>query len=123
MVSLPGVEVGSTIEYAVRETQKDQPLFSGSSAFSSSERIDEITLSNGAAIIEEFTSKASFAGFWITDPEVTITGISLKPLDATYAVSATNMYFGYAGVPAPGAFALLGIATLFASSRRRAVNR
>ena len=83
----------------------------------------EMTLSNGAAIIEEFTSKASFAGFWITDPEVTITGISLKPLDATYAVSATNMYFGYAGVPAPGAFALLGIATVFASSRRRAVNR
>lgn len=45
VVSLPGVEVGSTIEYAVRETQKDQPLFSGSSAFSSSERIDEMTLS------------------------------------------------------------------------------
>jgi hypothetical protein len=83
----------------------------------------EMTLSNGAAIIQEFTAKASFAGFWITDPAITITGLTLKPLDATYAVSATNLYFGYAGVPAPGAFALLGIATVFARSRRRAVNQ
>jgi len=83
----------------------------------------EMTLSNGAAVIQEFTAKTSFAGFWVIDPEVTITGLSLKPLDTAYAVSTTNLYFGYAGVPAPGAFALLGIATVFARSRRRSVNQ
>jgi len=83
----------------------------------------EITLSNGAAVVQEFTAKTSFAGFWVTDPEVTITGLSLKPLASMYAVSTSNLYFGFAGVPAPGACALLGIASVFASGRRRTGNQ
>ena len=83
----------------------------------------EITLSNGAAVVQEFTAKSSFAGFWVTDPEVTITGLTLKPLASVYAVSTSNLYFGFAGVPAPGACALLGIASVFASGRRRTGNQ
>lgn len=83
----------------------------------------EITLSNGAAVVQEFTAKTSFAGFWVIDPEVTITGLTLKPLASAYAVSTSNLYFGFAGVPAPGACALLGIATVFASGRRRTGNQ
>lgn len=79
----------------------------------------EMTLSSGASIVQEFTAKTSFAGFWITDPEITITGLSLKPLSNVYAVSTSNLYFGFAGVPAPGACALLFIASVFASGRRR----
>ena len=83
----------------------------------------EITLSNGVAVVQEFTAKTSFAGFWVTDPEVTITGLTLKPLASMYAVSTSNLYFGFAGVPAPGACALLGIASVFASGRRRTGNQ
>ena len=83
----------------------------------------EITLSNGAAVIQEFTAQASFAGFWVIDPEITITGLFLKPLNNAYAVSTTNLYFGYAAVPAPGACALLGVTTMFASGRRRSVHQ
>ena len=67
--------------------------------------------------------RTSHAGFWVTDPEVTITGLSLKPLASMYAVSTSNLYFGFAGVPAPGACALLGIASVFASGRRRTGNQ
>ena len=44
VVSLPGVEVGSTIEYAVTETAKEQPIFSSGAAFTTSDRIREMVL-------------------------------------------------------------------------------
>jgi hypothetical protein len=79
----------------------------------------EMTLSSGASIVHEFTGKTSFAGFWVTDPDVTIIGLSLKPVSDVSVVSATDLFFGSAGVPAPGACALLAVASVFASSRRR----
>ena len=79
----------------------------------------ELTLSSGASIVHEFTGKTSFAGFWVTDPDVTITGLILKPISDVSVVSAADLYFGSVGVPAPGACALLAVASVFASGRRR----
>jgi transglutaminase-like putative cysteine protease len=44
-VSLPGVEVGSTIEYAMKRTTKGEPILSGSYAFASNERVDDVEFS------------------------------------------------------------------------------
>ena len=80
-----------------------------------------LTLSTGEAIYQTFTSETDFAGFWVLDPEVTITGMSLQPMSGTgfvaYSVSVDNLYFG--GVPAPGALALLGVAGICTAKRRR----
>ena len=80
-----------------------------------------LTLSSGESIYQTFTSKTDFAGFWLTDPAVTITGMSLQPMSgsnlAAYSVSVDNLYFG--GVPAPGALALLGVAGICTAKRRR----
>ena len=80
-----------------------------------------LTLSSGEAIFQTFSSKTDFAGFWLTDPAVTITGMSLQPISgsnlAAYSVSVDNLYFG--GVPAPGALALLGVAGICTAKRRR----
>jgi hypothetical protein len=80
-----------------------------------------LTLSSGESIFQTFSSKTDFAGFWLTDPAVTITGMSLQPIFgsnfAAYSVSVDNLYFG--GVPAPGALALLGVAGVCTAKRRR----
>jgi hypothetical protein len=80
----------------------------------------QLTLSTGASIVQEFTSKADFAGFWMEDPNVLITGMRLQPLGNAFTanyVSVDNLYFG--GVPAPGALALLGVAGICTAKRRR----
>lgn len=80
-----------------------------------------LTLSSGESIFQTFTSKTDFAGFWLTDSEVFITGMSLQPVSGSnltaYSVSVDNLYFG--GVPAPGALALLGVAGVCTAKRRR----
>jgi hypothetical protein len=80
-----------------------------------------LTLSTGESIFQTFSSKTDFAGFWLTDPAVTITGMRLQPISgsnlAAYSVSVDNLYFG--GVPAPGALALLGVAGICTAKRRR----
>ncbi len=45
VVSLPGVEVGSIIEYSVKLTAKDQPIFSKGYTFSSTESVKNVELS------------------------------------------------------------------------------
>ena len=45
VVSLPGVEVGSIIEYSVKQTAKDQPIFSKGYTFASSESVKNVELS------------------------------------------------------------------------------
>ena len=45
VVSLPGVEVGSIIEYSVKQTAKDQPIFSKGYTFSSTESVKNVELS------------------------------------------------------------------------------
>jgi hypothetical protein len=85
-----------------------------------------LTLSTGERLIRNFNSDDSFGGFWLTDPNVVITSLTLEPFGnsggASY-VGATNLYMGYAGVlppiPAPGAVALLAAAGLIGARRRR----
>lgn len=80
-----------------------------------------LTLSSGESIYQTFSSKTDFAGIWLTNPAVTITGMSLQPMSGSnltaYTVSVDNLYFG--GVPAPGALALLGVAGICTAKRRR----
>ena len=85
-----------------------------------------LTLSSGERLIRNFNSDDSFGGFWLTDPNVVITSLTLEPFGSSGGqnyVGATNLYMGYAGVtapiPAPGAVALLAAAGLVGARRRR----
>lgn len=84
-----------------------------------------LRLSTGESIIRNFNSDEAFAGFWLTDPSSTITGLTLEPFSGStsnYYIGAHTLFLGYAGVaviPAPGAIALLGAAGLVGCSRRR----
>jgi len=82
----------------------------------------ELTLSTGDSLVHEISAGNPFAGFWTLDPSVTITGMSLRPLGTAgenYRATVDQLYFGFAGVPAPGAVALLGMAGAVASRNRR----
>ncbi len=82
-----------------------------------------LTLSSGIKLIHDVNSDNPFAGFWIATPEVTITSLTVMPYGtdaSTTSVSINNLYLGFAGiVPAPGALALLGVAGMASSRRRR----
>ena len=85
-----------------------------------------LTLSTGERLIRNFNSDDSFGGFWLTDPNVVITSLTLEPFGSSGGqnyVGATNLFMGYAGVnapiPAPGAVALLAAAGLVGARRRR----
>ena len=83
-----------------------------------------LRLSTGESIIRNFNSDEAFAGFWLTDPYSTITGLTLEPFSGStsnYYIGAHTLFLGYAGVaiPAPGAIALLGAPGLVGWSRRR----
>ena len=81
-----------------------------------------LKLSNGTSIFRNFNTETAFAGFWLTDPTLTITGLTIEPAGTAAAanfVGIDTLYLGYAGVPAPGAIALLGAAGLVATRRRR----
>ena len=81
-----------------------------------------LKLSDGTSIFRNFNSETAFAGFWLTDPTLTITGLTIEPAGTAAAanfVGIDTLYLGYAGVPAPGAIALLGAAGLIATRRRR----
>ena len=81
-----------------------------------------LKLSDGTSIVRNFNTETAFAGFWLTDPTLTITGLTIEPAGTAAAanfVGIDTLYLGYAGVPAPGAIALLGAAGLIATRRRR----
>ena len=81
----------------------------------------ELTLSTGDSLVHEVTAGNAFAGFWTQDAAVTITSMTLRPLGSAgenFRATVDNLYFGFAGVPAPGAVALLGMAGAIASRRR-----
>jgi hypothetical protein len=82
----------------------------------------ELMLSTGDALVREISPLDGFLGYWSLDAGVTITGIALRPLGTAgenYRATVDNLYFGFAGVPAPGALALLGMAGAAASGKRR----
>jgi hypothetical protein len=83
-----------------------------------------IELSNGTAEVRSFSKTNPFAGFWSTDPLLTITSMEIMPYGLTppdFSIGIQDLYLGYAGVPvpAPGAIALLGAAGLVTGRRRR----
>jgi hypothetical protein len=81
-----------------------------------------LKLSNGTSIVRNFNSETAFAGFWLTDPTLTITGLTIDPVGTAAVanfVGIDTLYLGFAGVPAPGAISLLGAAGLIATRRRR----
>jgi len=84
----------------------------------------ELELSTGDSLVREISAGSPFAGFWTLNPEVTITGITLRPLgtaSGAFFATVDNLYMAYGGlpVPAPGAMALLFAAGLVGASRRR----
>ena len=86
-----------------------------------------LKLSDGSSILRNFNAPDAFAGFWLTDPTLTITSLKLEAFGAGNSekfVGATTLYLGYAGgpgspIPAPGAVALLAAAGLVGARRRR----
>ncbi len=77
----------------------------------------KIKLSDGTTFIRSITSQTTFTGFITTDVSITSLELShIGSIGATFS-AAESLTIGY--VPAPGAFALLGLAGL-ASRRRRA---
>jgi hypothetical protein len=83
-----------------------------------------LKLSNGTSIFRNFNTETAFAGFWLTDPTLTITGLTIEPAGTAAAanfVGIDTLYLGYAGasVPGPGAITLLGAAGIVATRRRR----
>jgi hypothetical protein len=83
-----------------------------------------LKLSTGESIFRTISSAEQFMGFWVADPNQTITSFKIQPMGtgAAYRVGAETMYLGTAVVPAPGAIALLGAAGLIiGASRRRGV--
>lgn len=82
-----------------------------------------LRLSNGDSVVQNYNSDQAFAGFWLTDEHTVITSLTLDRFGssgANFFIGAHTMYLGYAGVPAPGAIALLGAAGLVGATRRRA---
>ena len=83
-----------------------------------------LKLSTGESIFRTISSANQFMGFWVADPNQTITSFKIQPMgtSAAYFVGAETMYLGTAVIPAPGALALLGAVGLIGgASRRRAV--
>ena len=81
-----------------------------------------LTLSNGDSIVRNYNSDQAFAGFWLTDEHTVITSLRLDRFGSSgtgFFIGAHTMYLGYAGIPAPGAVALLGAAGLIGVTRRR----
>ena len=81
-----------------------------------------LKLSNGTSIFRNFNTETAFAGFWLTDPTLTITGLTIQPVGTAAGlnfVGIDTLYLGYAGVPAPGAITLLAAAGIVATRRRR----
>ena len=81
-----------------------------------------LKLSDGTSIVRNFNTETAFAGFWLTDPTLTITGLTIEPAGTAAAanfVGIDTLYLGYAGVPAPGAITLLAAAGIVATRRRR----
>ncbi len=83
-----------------------------------------LKLSSGESIVRTISSADQFMGFWVADPNQTITSFKIQPMGtgAAFFVGAETMYLGTAVIPAPGAVALLGAAGLIGgASRRRTV--
>ena len=79
-----------------------------------------VTLSNGTAYVGTSSSAADFVGFISNGAAISSMTISASKEGAGQVyVTIDNLYLGIAPVPAPGAAALIGLAGLVATRRRR----
>ena len=78
-----------------------------------------VTLADGSSYIASTSVPTDFVGFISNGAAISTLTMSAVGTGNVY-VTADNMYFGVVGVvPAPGAVALIGLAGLVASRRRR----
>jgi hypothetical protein len=82
-----------------------------------------LKLSTGDSVIKTITSPTQFVGFWVTNPDVTITSMRLQPMgtgaSGAYVGTSTLFMGSMFAVPAPGAVALLGAVGMIGARRRR----
>lgn len=79
-----------------------------------------VTLNDGTSYLNLIDTATAFVGFYSTGAAITSVQVSAQPLPGgTTAVFATVDNLNFATVPAPGAVALLGLAGLAGSRRRR----
>ena len=91
----------------------------GSPNFNAAPAIISVTLNDGSSYIGYATSAADFVGFYSTGAAISSVEISVasSAIAGSYYATADNLYF--AVVPAPGAVALIAVAGLVGSRRRR----
>jgi hypothetical protein len=79
-----------------------------------------VTLNDGTSYLNLIDTATAFVGFYSTGAAITSVQVSAQPLPGgTTTVFATVDNLNFATVPAPGAVALLGLAGLAGSRRRR----
>jgi hypothetical protein len=91
----------------------------GSPNFNALPAIIAVTLSDGSSYIGFAGSAADFVGFYSTGASISSVAVSVSgpALAGSYYATTDNLYF--AVVPAPGAVALIAVAGLVGSRRRR----
>ena len=93
-------------------------FFSTDASFNILPAVIGVTLADGTSYVGFASSPADFIGFYSTGAAISSISISVAgalPAGTNFA-TVDNLYFA---VPAPGAFALLGVAGLFGGRRRR----
>lgn len=79
-----------------------------------------VTLNDGTSYLNLISASTAFVGFFSTGAAITGVQISAQPLAGGAAAVYPNVdNLGFAYVPAPGALALLGLAGVAGSRRRR----
>ncbi len=92
-------------------------FFSRNAAFELQPALIGIFFEDGSSSIQYVTSTTGFSGFISSTVAISRMQVQVYPVPAGVNYAAVdNLYFG---VPAPGAFALLGVAGLVGSRRRR----
>ena len=93
-------------------------FFSTDASFNILPAVIGVTLADGTSYVGFASSAADFIGFYSTGAAISSISVSVAgalPAGTNFA-TVDNLYFA---VPAPGAFALLGVAGLFGGRRRR----
>jgi len=93
-------------------------FFATDASFNILPAIIGVTLADGSSYVGYAASAADFVGFYSTGAAIASISVSVAgnlPADTNFA-TVDNLYFA---VPAPGAFALIGVAGLIGGTRKR----